>query len=29
VWPIAKMRAIQIGHQVDGITGGLEVKEKK
>jgi uncharacterized protein len=26
---IAKMRAIQTGHQVDGITGGLEVKEKK
>jgi len=25
---IARMRAIQIGHQVDGITGGLEVKEK-
>jgi hypothetical protein len=23
---IARMRAIQIGHQVDGITGGLEVK---
>ena len=26
---IAKMRAIQTGHQVDGITGGLVVKEKK
>jgi ankyrin repeat protein len=26
---IARMRAVQIGHQVDGITGGLEVKEKK
>jgi ankyrin repeat protein len=26
---IAKMRAIQTGHQVDGITGGLEVKEQK
>jgi uncharacterized protein len=26
---IARMRAIQTGHQVDGITGGLEVKEKK
>jgi ankyrin repeat protein len=26
---IAKMRAIQIGHQVDGITGGLEVKDQK
>jgi len=26
---IAKMRAIQTGHQVDGITGGLEVKESK
>jgi uncharacterized protein len=26
---IAKMRAIQTGHQVDGITGGLGVKEKK
>ncbi len=26
---IMKMRAIQIGHQVDGITGGLAVKEKK
>jgi ankyrin repeat protein len=26
---IAKMRAIQTGHQVDGITGGLEVKEGK
>jgi ankyrin repeat protein len=25
---IAKMRAIQTGHQVDGITGGLEVKDK-
>ena len=24
---IARMRAIQIGHQVDGITGGLEVKD--
>jgi len=26
---IAKMRAIQTGHQVDGITGGLVVKDKK
>ena len=26
---IARMRAIQVGHQVDGITGGLEVKDKK
>lgn len=26
---IARMRAIQIGHQVDGITGGLEVKDQK
>jgi uncharacterized protein len=26
---IAKMRATQTGHQVDGITGGLVVKEKK
>jgi ankyrin repeat protein len=26
---IAKMRAIQTGHQVDGITGGLEVKDQK
>jgi ankyrin repeat protein len=26
---IAKIRAIQIGHQVEGITGGLEVKDKK
>ena len=26
---IARMRAIQIGHQVEGITGGLEVKEQK
>lgn len=26
---IAKIRAIQTGHQVQGITGGLEVKEKK
>jgi ankyrin repeat protein len=26
---IAKMRAIQTGHQVDGITGGLVVKEKQ
>lgn len=26
---IAKMRAIQVGHQVDGITGGLEVKDQK
>jgi ankyrin repeat protein len=26
---IAKMRAIQLGHQVDGITGGLEVKDQK
>ena len=26
---IAKMRAIQTGHQVEGITGGLEVKEQK
>jgi ankyrin len=26
---IAKIRAIQIGHQVEGITGGLEVKEQK
>jgi uncharacterized protein len=25
---IAKMRKVQIGHQVEGITGGLEVKEK-
>ena len=26
---IQKMRALQTGHQVDGITGGLEVKDKK
>ena len=26
---IVRMRAIQTGHQVDGITGGLEVKEQK
>jgi len=26
---IAKMRAIQIGHQVEGITGGLKVKDPK
>jgi ankyrin len=26
---IAKMRAIQTGHQVDGITGGLDVKDQK
>jgi uncharacterized protein len=26
---IAKMRAIQTGNQVDGITGGLEVKDQK
>jgi len=26
---IARMRAIQIGHQVDGITGGLEVRDQK
>jgi ankyrin repeat protein len=26
---IAKMRAIQTGHQVDGITGGLQVKDQK
>src|SRR5580765_6019254 len=26
---IARMRAVQIGHQVEGITGGLEVKDKK
>jgi ankyrin repeat protein len=26
---IARMRAIQTGHQVEGITGGLEVKEPK
>jgi len=26
---IAKMRAIQTGHQVDGITGGLGVKDRK
>jgi ankyrin repeat protein len=26
---IAKMRSIQTGHQVDGITGGLEVKDQK
>jgi ankyrin repeat protein len=26
---IAKMRAIQTGHQVNGITGGLEVKDQK
>src|SRR5712692_630739 len=26
---IAKMRKIQVGHQVDGITGGLEVKDVK
>jgi len=26
---IARMRAIQTGHQVDGITGGLEVKDQK
>jgi len=25
---IAKMRKIQVGHQVEGITGGLEVKDK-
>ncbi|MEP7304414.1 MAG: ankyrin repeat domain-containing protein [Acidobacteriota bacterium] len=25
---IARMRSIQTGHQVDGITGGLEVKEQ-
>jgi ankyrin repeat protein len=25
---IAKMRKVQIGHQVEGITGGLDVKEK-
>jgi ankyrin repeat protein len=26
---IAKMRKVQIGHQVEGITGGLSVKEKQ
>jgi uncharacterized protein len=26
---IARIRAIQIGHQVEGITGGLEVKDQK
>jgi ankyrin repeat protein len=26
---IARMRKIQTGHQVDGITGGLEVKDQK
>ena len=26
---IAKMRKLAVGHQVDGITGGLEVKDKK
>ena len=26
---IVRMRAIQTGHQVEGITGGLEVKEPK
>src|SRR5688500_5565301 len=26
---IARMRAVQIGHQVDGITGGLEVKDQR
>ena len=26
---IARMRSIQIGHQVEGITGGLEVKDQK
>jgi ankyrin repeat protein len=26
---IARMRTIQTGHQVDGITGGLEVKDQK
>jgi len=26
---IARMRAIQIGHQGDGITGGPEVKDQK
>ena len=26
---IAQMRAVQTGHQVEGITGGLEVKEQK
>jgi ankyrin repeat protein len=26
---IARMRKVQIGHQVDGITGGLEVKDQK
>jgi ankyrin repeat protein len=26
---IARMRAVQIGHQVEGITGGLEVKDQK
>jgi ankyrin repeat protein len=26
---IAKMRSIQIGHQVEGITGGLKVKDPK
>jgi hypothetical protein len=25
---IMKMRALAIGHQVDGVTGGLKVKEK-
>jgi hypothetical protein len=26
---IGRMRAVQIGHQVEGITGGLEVKDQK
>jgi ankyrin repeat protein len=26
---IAKMRKVQVGHQVEGITGGLEVKDPK
>ena len=26
---IAKMRKLAVGHQVEGITGGLEVKDKK
>jgi ankyrin repeat protein len=26
---IAKMRKVQVGHQVEGITGGLEVKDQK
>jgi len=26
---IARMRKVQIGHKVDGITGGLEVKDQK